>query len=167
MNKFREIPVEMASNIFSLIGKDWMLITAAREGKVNTMTASWGCAGILWNRPVCVCFIRPQRYTYGFIEASDSLSMSFFDEKYKKALAYCGAKSGRNCDKFADTGLTPVFYDGTPYIDEAKLVLVCRKLYADDLKEEKFILPELLSNYPIHDFHRFYICGIEKVLTRE
>lgn len=167
MNKFKEIPVENASNIFNLIGRDWMLITAAKEEKVNTMTASWGCAGVLWNKPVCVCFIRPQRYTYEFVEAADTVSLSFFDEKYRKALAFCGAKSGRNCDKFADTGLTPAFSDETPYIDEAKLVMLCRKLYADDIKEGNFILPELMSHYPLHDFHRFYILEIEKVLTRE
>ncbi len=166
MNKFKEIPVESASDIFNLIGRDWMLITAASEGKINTMTASWGCAGVLWNKPVCICFIRPQRYTYGLVNEAKTLSLSFFDQKYRSALAYCGSKSGRSCDKFADTGLTPAFSDGTPYVDEAKLVMICRKLYADDIREDKFILPELLSNYPIHDFHRFFVCEIEKVLSR-
>ena len=163
-------PAELTDNIFQLIGKDWMLITAADKttGLVNTMTASWGCAGILWNKPVGICFVRPQRYTFEFTEASDTLTLSFFTEDYRKALQYCGTHSGRDVDKFAETGLslshTP---DGTPYIAEARLVLVCRKLYADDLREGAFIDPALLSNYKEKDYHRFYICEIMDVLIKE
>lgn len=164
---FREIPINSASDIFNLIGRDWMLITAAKDGAVNTMTASWGCAGVLWNKPVCICFIRPQRYTYEFAEAADTLSLSFFGQEYRRELAFCGARSGRNCDKFAETGLTTAYCGDTPFVREAKMVLICRKLYADDIKEGCFILPGLLENYPIRDYHRFYICGIEKVLSRE
>ena len=163
-------PSELSDNIFDLIGKDWMLITAAdpATGAVNTMTASWGCAGILWNKPVGICFIRPQRYTYAFTEAADTMTFSFFTEDYRKALQYCGSHSGRDGDKLAATGLTVAETDdGTPYIEEARLVLVCRKLYADDLKEGCFLDPALLSNYKAKDYHRFYICEITEVLVRE
>lgn len=169
-NFTRLSPSELSDNIFDLIGKDWMLITAKdpATGTVNTMTASWGCAGILWNKPVGVCFIRPQRYTYGFTEAADVMSFSFFTEDYRKALQYCGTHSGRDVDKFAATGLTVAeVADGTPYIGEARLVLICRKLYADDLKEGCFIDPALLSNYKAKDYHRFYICEIVDVLVKE
>ncbi len=167
MSVFKEIPAPEASDIFKLIGDDWMLISAAREGTVNTMTANWGCAGVLWNKPVCICFIRPQRHTYGFVEGAERLSMSFFDKEYRPALTYCGRNSGRDVDKFAETGLTPAFSGEVPYIAEAKLVLLCRKLYADDLRGDKFIVESLLSNYTEKDFHRFYVCEIEKVLSRE
>lgn len=162
-------PRAVGDNIFKLIGDDWMLITAAdpATGKVNTMTASWGAAGILWNKPVGIGFIRPQRYTYEFTEAADRMTFSFFDEDYRKALQYCGSHSGRDGDKFAATGLTPAATeDGVPYPAEARLVLVCRKLYADDLKEGCFIDETLLANYKAKDYHRFYICEIENVLIR-
>ncbi|MBQ8140384.1 MAG: flavin reductase [Clostridia bacterium] len=166
MNNFKEITPYEIENAMKLIGKDWMLITAAKENNINTMTASWGDMGVLWGKNVCTVYIRPQRYTFEFVESSDRLSLSFFDEKYRGALKYCGTKSGRDCDKLADTGLTSTMIDGVPIINEAKLVLVCRKLYADDLKKDKFLVDEPLSNYKNDDFHRFYICEIEKVLTR-
>ena len=167
MNKFKEISPKGASNIFDMIGSDWMLITASSGEKTNGMTASWGCAGVLWNIPVLICFVRPQRYTYELIEGSDSLSFSFFGPEYKKSLSLCGTLSGRDTDKLALARFTPVKYGDTPYIDEAKLVLICKKLYADDLREDKFLVPNLLKHYPSKDFHRFYVCGIEKVLVRE
>ena len=172
MNRFNHIsPEAITDNLFSAIGKDWMLITAANsKGEVNTMTASWGCAGILWNKPVAVCFIRPQRYTYEFTEKSDTLSLSFLPDKetYRAALKYCGTKSGRDGDKFAATGLhAEVTENGVPYVGEARLVLVCRKLYADELKENCFIDPEMLKNYAAKDYHRFYICEITDVMVAE
>ena len=163
-------PSTLPDNFFSRIGEDWMLITAAdSKGKVNTMTASWGCAGILWNKPVAICFIRPQRYTYGIVEDTNTLTLSFFPKgEYREELRFCGTKSGRDGDKFAATGLTVrMTAEGTPYLDEANLVLVCRKLYADDLKEARFIDPELLKNYAAKDYHKFYICEITEVLVRE
>ena len=168
---FRSVkPAELPDNFFTRIGDDWMLITAEdSRGRINTMTASWGCAGILWNKPVAVCFIRPQRYTYGIVEDSDTLTLSFFAKgEHRDALRYCGTKSGRDGDKLAATGLTVARGEnGAPYVAEADLALVCRKLYADDLKEACFIDPDLLKHYPAKDYHRAYICEITEVLVRE
>ena len=166
MSNFKEITPYEVENTMKLIGKDWMLITASNGERVNTMTASWGNMGVLWGKNVCTVYIRPSRYTYEFTERSEKLSLSFFDEKYRDALKYCGTKSGRDCDKLSDTSLTTATVDGTPVICEAKLVLICRKLYADDIKQNNFISEEPLCNYRDGDFHRFYICEIEKVLKR-
>ena len=167
MNRFEKISPSQIDRILDRIGKDWMLISASDGTRTNTMTASWGCMGVLWNKPVAVCFIRPQRYTYEIVEASDRLSLSFFDGKLRDELTYCGRNSGRNGDKFEKTGLTCTYTDtAVPYPAEASLVLVCRKLYADDLKKHAFIDPSLISNYPEDDFHRMYICEIEQVLCK-
>lgn len=161
----KQIELEQFTNVQKLIGRDWMLITAGDQNGVNTMTASWGCMGELWNKPVAVCFIRPQRYTYEFVEREERLSLSFFDGEQRRALAFCGKASGRDCDKISEAGLSTAFYGNTPYIAEAKYVLICRKIYADDLREDKFLMPELLEHYPIKDYHRVYICEIEQVLA--
>ena len=163
----REISPYEIENAMKLIGRDWMLISAQKGGAVNTMTASWGSMGVLWNKAVCTVFIRPQRYTYEFAEATDTLTLSFFDESYRDALKFCGTKSGRDCDKFKETGLSYSIENGAPIINEARLTLVCKKLYADDLKEDKFLSSEPLVNYKAGDFHRFYICEVEKVFMRE
>ena len=163
----KQVELNQFTNAVERIGKEWMLITAAADGKVNTMTASWGCVGELWNKPVAICFVRPQRYTYEFTEKSDTLSLSFFGKGYRSELTVCGRESGRDIDKFAKTGLSVAYCDDTPYIEQASDVLICRKLYVDDLKEDSFLSKELLRHYPIKDYHRVYICEIEKVLSRE
>ena len=72
-------PEELTGNTFSMIGKDWALVTAGTKEKVNTMTVSWGGLGIMWGKPVAFVFIRPQRYTKEFIDAQESFSLSFYN----------------------------------------------------------------------------------------
>ena len=155
-------------NPFDAIGRRGMLITATKpDGSYNTMTASWGGLGVLWGRPVCTVYIRPQRYTYEFAEAGELLTLSFFDEKYADALRFCGMKSGRDYDKVKETGLTPCrSKDSGIYFTEASSVILARKLYADDLKKDCFFDDKPLTNYAANDFHRMYICGIEGILTK-
>ena len=172
MEHFQKRTPAQLDGVFDRIGKDWMLITACGknekgEDAVNTMTASWGGMGFLWNRPVAFCFVRPQRYTCRFIEQSERFSLSFFDEKHRAALRVCGTKSGRDSDKWQETGLTPVIRGGVPLVAEARLNLVCRKLYVDTLKREGFLLPCLLENYKAEDFHRVYVVEIEEILESE
>ena len=73
---------ELKDNVFRLVGADWMLITAGDVNAYNTMTASWGAMGVLWNKNVCFCFIRPTRHTRLFVEKNKMFTLSFFDEKY-------------------------------------------------------------------------------------
>ncbi|MBQ8850114.1 MAG: flavin reductase family protein [Clostridia bacterium] len=163
---FYEIPADELGNAVRLIGMDWMLITARDGEKVNAMTASWGSLGVLWNRPVCTCFIRPQRHTYGLVEREEKISIAFLPEGYRKALSYCGSHSGRDGDKLSAAGLTSDELDGVPVIAEADTLLICRKLYFGDLSEEGFADKSLLSNYKDGDYHRFYVCEIEKAYKR-
>ena len=93
---------DLKENFFEAIGKEWMLVTAGTKEKFNTMTASWGGIGWLWNKPVAFVFIRPERYTYEFVEKNDHLTLSFLGEENKKIHAICGSKSGRNIDKVKD-----------------------------------------------------------------
>lgn len=158
---------ELSINPFEYIGKKWMLITAGVGASFNTMTASWGTLGVLWNKPVSQCFIRPSRYTYEFIEQNDYYSLCFFDEKYRNALAYCGAHSGRDVDKLVETGLLPITHpSGAVYFEEAELVLICRKLYHEDIKPGNFKLAELENNYPQKDYHRMYTGEIIDTLIK-
>ena len=133
-------PREMDGNVFQRIGDQWMLITAGDKDACNTMTASWGGLGVLWNFPVATAYVRPQRYTKEFMDREKYFSLSFYGEEYRKALGLCGSKSGRDIDKVKECGFTVEYGLGdTPYFAEAELVLICEKLYADELKPEKFI----------------------------
>ena len=137
---FREISVEqLKDNPFTLINKDWMLITAGNQDKHNTMTASWGGVGELWGKYVSTIYIRPQRYTLEFVEREEYYSLCFFGPEYRQALSLCGSKSGRDVDKDAATGLTPCFDQAAPYYEQARLVFLCRKLYRQDMEESAFL----------------------------
>ena len=168
MSNFKTIdPSAIADNAFKLIGKDWALVTSGSRESFNTLTVSWGGVGIMWNKPVTFTFIRPQRYTFGFLEKNGFFTMSFFDESYRKALQICGTKSGRDTDKVAETGLTPAFTgDGVPYFEEARLVLVCKKLYAQDLNEDSIVEEAVKGNYNGSDYHRMYVSEIVSVLKK-
>ena len=162
---FREISVEeLKDNPFTLINKDWMLITAGNREKHNTMTASWGGVGELWGRYVSTIYIRPQRYTLEFVEREDYYSLCFFGPDCRQALNLCGSKSGREVDKDAATGLTPCFDEAAPYYEQARLVFLCRKLYRQDLEEGCFLDKGLLEKWYDNDLHRMFIGEIVKVL---
>lgn len=169
-NQFIEIkPVQITDNPFKLIGTDWMLITAGNMSSWNTMTASWGGLGFLWNKNVAFCFVRPSRHTYSFIENTKNFTLSFFDASYRKALNYCGSHSGRDYDKAAHTGLTAVSGEGdVVYFEQARLVLVCEKLYSQDFDPARFKNPDLNSgNYPLGDYHRMYVGEILSCLKKD
>ncbi len=163
----KEISVsELKLNPFDEIGREWFLVTAGDESGFNTMTAGWGFMGVMWGKNVFEAVVRPCRYTYEFMEKNDLFTVSFFDGDYRKALQFCGSHSGRDCDKAKETGLTPVFTDGTVAFGEARLVYVCRKIYAADFLADS-INPEDNARWnggePVH---RQYIGEILKVYKK-
>lgn len=160
-------PKKLNDNVFKMLEDDWMLITAGTADKFNTMTASWGALGILWNKPIVIAFMRPQRYTTEFVTKNEMFSFSFFEEQHRKVLDICGNNSGRTMDKVKECGITPVFTKNNGiYFKEARLVLECRKLYSDTLKPENFIFSEMVKKtYPNSDFHHLFIGEIITCLS--
>ncbi|MFL0198087.1 flavin reductase [Clostridium sp. WILCCON 0269] len=166
MSKFNEIkPEELNKNTFKLIGKDWMLITAEKDNKVNTMTAAWGGFGVMFGKNVTYIVLRPQRYTKELVDNSSTFSLSFLDNSFKKQLNYLGTTSGRDEDKISNSNLKIDYKNNTPYIKEANLVIICKKLYAQNFNSECFIDNSLDKQwYPEKDYHTLYISEIDKIL---
>lgn len=165
----KEINIKnFTTNPFELKNK-WMLITAAKpDGTVNTMTASWGGLGIMWNKEVAYVVIRPQRYTKEFIDNAESFSLSFFENEHKKSLSYLGSTSGRDEDKINKTGLTIVKQDDIPYFEEAETVMFLNKLFVQPWTESSFLDKKIIDQwYPEKDFHYLYIGEIIRILKRE
>lgn len=159
-------PEELNKTVFEMIGKDWMLVAANKDGKVNAMTASWGGLGVMWGKNVAFVFIRESRYTKEFVDAADEMSLSFFNEDYKKMLGYMGSVSGRDEDKISKAGLT-LQRDGVPVFEEAALTMVCKKLYAAPMPEEGFVGTEELEKwYKDKDYHTMYVVEIEDIYTK-
>ncbi len=155
-------------NLFKMIGKDWMLVTAGDENGWNTMTASWGFMGVMWGKNVATAVIRPQRYTKEFIDKNEYFTLSFFDENYRQALSYCGKYSGRDVDKAKETGLTPMFIDGTASFEQAKTIIVCKKLYVQDMDSNSFIDKSIDERwYPNKDYHTAYVGEIVAMYVKD
>lgn len=167
----QDISVLGHEDAFNLIGKQWMLVTAGNSQSFNTMTASWGGIGVLWGKHVAFLFIRPERYTHEFIEANERLTLSFLPEEYRKALQICGSKSGRDCDKVKEAGLTPLTLEsGDMTFAESRLILDCRKLFKAEMTEANFldkaVLERWYNDQPGGGLHTVYVVEIESVWTK-
>ncbi len=164
-------PKQLSDNFFEAIGKEWMLVTAGTIDKFNMMTASWGCIGWLWNKPVAVIFIRPERYTHDFIENNEKMTLSFLgnEPEMRKVYNFCGSKSGREFNKAEETGLTPVETEGRSVaFKEARLTLECQKLYKDTIKPNAFIDTNLSQWYgeAKGGYHDIYVVEIMNVYEK-
>ena len=169
MNRhFNEIsPFELNYNFFNGLSNDWALLcTGNSEKQANIMTISWGGTGILWNKPVAICYVRPQRFTFEILKECNNFTINFFDHnKYKNELSICGTKSGRDINKFEKTGLNLKKIGNNIGVQEAKLILSCKILYSDFLKEENFLEKKIVEEfYPTKDLHKFFIAEITNVL---
>ncbi|MBE6837532.1 MAG: flavin reductase family protein [Ruminococcus sp.] len=155
-------------NPFEKIGKEWFLVTAGNMEKFNTMTASWGFMGVIWNKNCAVTVVRPERYTMEFIDNSEYFTMSFFGEDCRDALKFCGAYSGRDCDKMEKTGLIPVEMDKGIGYEQAEMVLVCKKLYAQQMNEESFVAKDVCDTYyKTEGFHVAYYGEVVKAFVKK
>lgn len=134
---------QLKDNAAQLIGAQWMLITAGKAGSptsFNTMTASWGGLGFLWNRPVAYVFVRPNRHTAQFINEEKGFTLSFMPSQYREALTFCGRNSGRDLNKISATALQEkALESGLVAMHDAELILECRKMYVQEMSEESFL----------------------------
>lgn len=161
-------PMEFVCRPFQLLQQKWMLLTAGENtpGGFNTMTVAWGGFGVLWNKPVAQIFVRPTRFTFGFVERNASFTLCAFAAEHHKKLSYCGAHSGKDVDKIKQTGLTPIASRtiAAPAFAEAELILECRKIYAVDLDPAHVIDNPISEHYPQKDYHRCYFAEIQAIL---
>jgi flavin reductase (DIM6/NTAB) family NADH-FMN oxidoreductase RutF len=140
-------PEEITDNVFKLVGKDFTVITAGKEAHFNSMTASWGGVGILFNKPVAWCFLRANRYTLEIIKKEHTYTLSYFPDEYKEQVLFFGSKSGRDTDKMKETTLTPVQTpSGNTTYKEARLVLEC------ELSELTTVSPDDFYSQEAKDF---------------
>ena len=161
-------PSELQLAPVQLFGKDWMLLTAGSAENHNTMTVSWGGLGVLWGMPVATVYVRPERHTYSFMNENGLFSLCAFDESRREALVLAGTKSGRDADKDALCGLTPVrSAQGGIYYAEARLALVCKKIYTQDFDRGRFLDERVDKIYENAQLHRIFIGEIVEALIKE
>jgi len=156
-------------NPITLFRDTWGLLTAGTPEKCNTMTVSWGMLGELWGVDAAMVFVRPQRYTKQFMDSNESFTLSFLPKggESKKIHGICGGQSGRDTDKIAAAGLTPVPLEDCVYFAQAQTVILCRKLAAQGFDPAGFLSDVPAAVYPEKDYHTFYVGRIERILVRE
>lgn len=169
MHNFQPYPMNMLEfNPFKKFGTEWAAITTEANGKANAMTASWGGVGVIWGKNAAMIYIRESRYTKELIDNSDTFSVNFFeDDHMHSTLNYLGQISGRDEDKLAGARLHVNHALEVPYLDEAKFVVLCRKMSATPITEDQFIDPTIKEKwYKDGDMHTMYIGEILDILVR-
>ncbi len=161
---FKEINIlEIPLKVFQILHKDWMLVTAGDVNKNNTMTASWGAFGVIWHKPTATIYIRPQRYTKKFLDNNSFFTLSFFGEKYKDILSFCGSHSGADVNKIEKTGLSVISVDNSVSFAQAGLILLCEKQYCQQITPSNILDKKITKNfYKDEDFHFVYMGQITK-----
>jgi flavin reductase (DIM6/NTAB) family NADH-FMN oxidoreductase RutF len=153
-------PENLRANVHHLWSKQGLLLTSGdfAAGQFNTMTVGWGSLGVMWGRPFAQGVVRPTRYTYQFMNRYDTFTLCAFPETYRQALQITGTKSGRDGDKIAEAGLTPIASTlvPAPGFAEADLIIECRKMYWQDMDPAHFLAPDIARNYSSQDYHRIY-----------
>lgn len=169
MNGFEKItPLEIEGNAIKMISKEWMLVTAGTETDFNMLTASWGGLGELYNKPVAICFIRPDRYTFNYIDNGDTFTLSFYSEDFREVLNYCGSASGRNEDKVKGSRLTPLMLPDNKGIAfrQAKLIIECRKLVSMPITANAIEQPDVKAERTKYPLHKMFIGEIVAVYKK-
>lgn len=158
---FRKVNVnDLQQNVFNEYENNWMIVSAkSPDGRINGMTVSWGALGRFWEKPAATLYLRQSRYTKELVDSQDYLTISLFDG-HKKELGIYGSKSGRDCDKLKESGLTLTELEGQPAYEESKCVFVCKKMYQHDFELNSIPAKALADFYPDNDYHTMYIVEI-------
>lgn len=165
--KFKPIAHDKFDNCYKKFKDDWALLSAGKLDDHNAMTVAWGGLGYLWKKEVAYIFVRPSRHTFNFTENNDYFALSFFEEKYRDVLTYYGTKSGRDVNKDVECNFHPIEINNVTVYEEAKYTIICKKIYADDIKKELFLDESIDKCYPDHSYHKMYICEVLSILENE
>lgn len=161
---YKNVPADKIPGNYIKLLNDWTLVTSGVAGQENVMTASWGGLGVLWEKPVAICFLNPTRYSVQVMDKGEYYTISFYTEAYKDALKYCGSVSGRDTDKIKGSGLTPVkMPSGSTAFAEAWMILECRKIVSQQIQPNAVYAKDLKEGWTKDGFHKMYIGEILNV----
>jgi len=134
------------------------IVAADANGRPNPMTIGWGMVGVIWGKPIFIVLVRPSRYTYTCMEGSDSFTVCVPSEPLRKAVKFCGTRSGRDYDKFEQCGLSvlPSTQISAPGIAGCPVIYECQVVHTNDLVPDNLAEDIVSRAYPHGDFHRLY-----------
>lgn len=135
-----------------------LLVAADSQGRASGMTIGWGSIGIIWRLPVFTVLVRHSRNTLHLVEEAGDFTVNVLPPELDEALAYWGKVSGRDVDKWANSGLRPAPSRRvrSPIVEQGILHFECRVIYRGDMIPGN-LQPDLVSKlYASGDYHRIY-----------
>jgi flavin reductase (DIM6/NTAB) family NADH-FMN oxidoreductase RutF len=134
-----------------------LLCTIGLDGKPDTMAIGWMLAGVIGSKPIVTVLVRPNRFSFRHLEEVGEFTVNVLPPGFSEAIQFCGTKSGRRVDKFAQTGLTPVPAKKVkaPVIKQAIIHYECRVVHKSNIVPDKF-MSEIFKMAKPHDVHRLY-----------
>ena len=124
-----------------------VMVSCQREGEPpNIITVAW--AGTICSSPAMLSIsIRPERHSYGIIKETGEFAVNLVTKDLVRAADYCGVKSGRDVDKFAQMKLTPCSLEHikVPGIEESPVNLACRVVEIKPLGSHDLFLAEVVG----------------------
>jgi len=158
--------MELMTDIFGQFDREWALLTAGDSRDFNMMTISWGGLGTIWGKPVATVYVRTTRHTHEYLDREDFFTISFYPDEYKELLGTLGRKSGRDMDKIHDSGLKVKPLSKSVTFEEAKMTLVCRKLFRQPLDPARITDEKVRAFYEGDALHDMYIGEVVEILRK-
>lgn len=158
--------IEFATDALS---KGRAFLTSGKDAP-NTMTIGWGSIGYMWNRPVFIAVVRPQRHTHGIMLKESEFTVSIPTKNdLSAALAFAGTASGRDGNKFEGHGITasPSQHVSCPIIKECGLHFECKTRLIQDMTGDRMDESVIARSYPARDFHTIFIGEIVSCYTTD
>ena len=128
------------------VGREMALLTAGTPEKFNSLTIMYGAAGMVWGKDAYFAFVKPERYTWQFVNDSDYFTVAYFPKALNKIHKIFGSKSGRDTDKPKEAGVTPEILEHGVAYKEASEIYVCRKIYMKQI-DRNSLAPEIVAMY--------------------
>jgi flavin reductase (DIM6/NTAB) family NADH-FMN oxidoreductase RutF len=159
-------PEEIGGNgdIFTLVGKDFYVVTAGNAEHYNSLLASGGGLGLLFRKPTAWCILRADRYTLEMIQKGQTYTLSYFPKEYKKQILFLGSKSGRDSEKMKEVELTSIQTpSGNMSFKEARLMIECKLTQLTTAHPDDFYSQEdkdaINDAYNESNVYRKYVFG--------
>ncbi|MBI3921701.1 MAG: flavin reductase family protein [Armatimonadetes bacterium] len=135
-----------------------LLVSVDKVGKPNAMTIGWGTIGSIWGKPTFCVLVRPSRYTFDCIEATNDFTVNVPPQELREAVGFCGRFSGREHDKFTEMKLTaaPSLHVKSPVIEQCPIQYECKVIHRNEVIPENLPAEILESAYPGGNYHTVY-----------
>jgi len=165
---------DIPEDVFTLIGKNFAVLTAGNPSHYNSMVAGWGGWGVLFSKPTAFLMLRSNRYTLELMRKEQRYTMAFFDNEFKNDIMQFGKQSGRDSDeKMKNTKLTAIETpSGNMTFKEAKLIIECNLVQVTTVSPNDFYTEEskkfvIDAHAETGDYHKTVFGEITNVWVRK